>query len=291
MTLGLVLGGGGVVGIAWEIGVLAGLADALGWNPNSAAAIVGTSAGAVNGTQLRRGRSLDQMVGEQRQGDDPLLRGGGAVPADGDATMEVFRLWASVEQMDPATARRVAELAGRATERPEEDWVGNFEAILGSSDWPEGDLRVTGVSVSTGERVLWTASSGVPLVNAVAASCAVPGLFPPVTVGGDRYVDGGLWSTSNADVLAGEPYDAVIYIGPMGVAATGLGRLSARTLEAERKLLADAGIECHAVEPGDRFTGAAMQLVDASRRVEALEIGLAEGKDAAKEVASILKAA
>ena len=288
MALGLVLGGGGTVGIAWEIGVLAGLADALGWDPDSAAVIVGTSAGAVNGALLRQGRTLDELVGVQRSEGDRLAGVGSVAPADPEGMMEVFRRWASVERMDAATARTVAGLAATTSGVPEQRWVANFESLLRSGDWPAGDLRITGVSCRRGERVVWTAASSVPLVRAVAASCAVPGLFPPVAIGDDRYVDGGLWSGSNADVVAGEPLDAVVFVGPMGSGATGIGGLSSRMLEAEREVLAGRGVELRTVQPGERFHDAGMQLMDASRRVEALEIGLAEGKDAAAGLAPAL---
>ena len=280
MALGLVLGGGGVVGIAWEVGVLAGLADGLGWDPASPEVVVGTSAGSVIGTMLRSGRSIEDLVAEQRAGG---MRIGRTPPAAGEGTpdptaaLAVFRSWAGVEHMDADTARATAALADAVATADEADMVDSFRGALPDGGWPSGDLRVTGVSVSTGERVAWTAASGVDLVRAVAASCAVPGMFPAITVGDDRYLDGGLWSGSNADVLVGDRLEAAVFIGPMGAGSTGLARFSARALERERALLATAGTALELLEPGDRFRTAAMQLMDPTRRVEALEIGLAEG--------------
>ena len=287
MALGLVLGGGGIVGIAWEIGVLAGLAGELGWDPGGAEVIVGTSAGSVIGTSLRHGRTLDDLVEEQRTGG---LRIGprSPAPADPAAALEVFKRWAGVEHMDQEAARATAQLA-LAVPTPDEDaMVESFRGVLPSEDWPPGDLRVTGVSVSTGERVAWTAASGVELVRAVTASCAVPGMFPAVSVGADRYLDGGLWSGSNADVLVGADLGSALFIGPMGVGRTGLGAMSARMLERERVALAAAGTSLQVLEPGERFQAAAMQLMDPSRRVEALEIGLAEGAAAAGRLRATL---
>ncbi len=287
MRTGLVLGGGGVVGVAWEIGVLSGLADALGWDPAAAPVIVGTSAGSVIGTQLRHGRTLEDLVGEQRSGGLRVGRDGGQ-PADPAAALEVFRRWAGVEHMDTESARTVAALAAELPLTSEATMVESFRSALPSETWPGGDLRITGVSVSTGERIAWTADDGVELVRAVTASCAVPGMFPAVTVGGDRYLDGGLWSGSNADLLVGDGLPAALFIGPMGVGTTGLARLSARALEHERALLATAGTTLEVLEPGERFVAAGMQLMDPTRRVEALEIGLAEGAAAADRLADVL---
>ena len=283
MGMGLVLGGGGVVGVAWEVGVLAGLADALAWDPASADVIVGTSAGSVIGTQLRQGRTITELVDEQREGGLRVARGT-AGDADPDATLEVFTRWASADLMDAPTAREVGQLAVALPLTDEATMLDSFRAVLPSESWPAADLRITGVSVTTGERVAWSSSDGVELVRAVTASCAVPGMFPAITVGEDRYLDGGLWSGSNADLLVGDALPAALFVGPMGVGATGLGRLSARMLDHERTALATAGTSLSIVEPGDRFTAAAMQLMDPSRRLEALEIGLAEGAEAANRL-------
>ena len=287
MGLGLVLGGGGVVGIAWEVGVLASLADALGWDPATADVVVGTSAGSVIGTQLRQGRGVEDLVTEQRTGGLRVGRPTGE-PTDPAAALAVFRRWAGVEHMDPGTARATAELAMAAPTPDEASMVESFRAALPDERWPAGDLRVTGVSVTTGERVAWTGASGVALVRAVTASCAVPGMFPAVTVGGDRYLDGGLWSGSNADVLAGDRLEAALFVGPMGAGTTGLARFSARALERERATLATVGTSLELVEPGERFRAAAMQLMDPARRVEALEIGLEEGARAAARLRPLL---
>ncbi len=290
MGVGLVLGGGGVVGVAWETGVLAGLAGALGWDPASSPVLVGTSAGSIVGAQLLHGRTLDELVAAQR--DPAPSQGAGrgvAPPRDPEAAMEVFRLWGGAEEMDAATARAVGAAALRATGQTEEQMLEMFERMLPSGEWPDADLRVTAVAVETGERVVCTPRSGVSLVRAVAASCAVPGLFPPVSFGEDgHFLDGGLWSGSNADVLAGSGVDAAVFVGPMSAAGGGIGELSARSLEREVELLAAAGIELHTVVPGARFAEANLSLMDATRRAEALEIGLAEGAEAAGRLGHVL---
>ena len=77
-----------------------------------------------------------------------------------------------------------------------------IEHRLPSHDWPDRDLRITAIDVATGELVVFDSSSGVALVDAVAASCAVPGTWPPVTIGERRYMDGGVGSSVNTAVAA-----------------------------------------------------------------------------------------
>src|SRR3954464_14941252 len=60
----LVLGGGGITGVAWEIGVLAGLADA-GVDLTGADLVVGTSAGSVVGAQVTTGGNLGDLFERQ----------------------------------------------------------------------------------------------------------------------------------------------------------------------------------------------------------------------------------
>jgi len=280
--IGLVLGGGGVVGIAWEIGVLQGLADATGFDPTTASVIVGTSAGSVVGSRLLLGESLEELAAEQ---EGPERIGTDRVAPDPAAMMEVFQLWTSEPQMTPELARKVGEKSCEAAKMDERDWRESFTEMIGI-DWPDGDLRVTAVSVTTGERVVWTGASGVALSAAVASSCAVPGLFPPVTVTDDeRFVDGGLWSGSNADLAAGAGVERALFIGPMGMGQGMLGKLSAGNIERERKELARAGIVLDVIQPGPEFAEQGLNLMDVSKRADALAIGRNDGSRAASDFA------
>ena len=208
----LVLGGGGITGIAWELGVLVGLAEA-GVDLTSADLVVGTSAGSVVGAQLTCGagleaafaRQLAPPTGEQvaRMTRSGLLRYGlAALRSRGD---------------DVAFRRRVGALALAAeragltpTEQERLDVIGSRLVGL---EWPDRDLRTTAVDAETGEFRVLDRTSGVPLLQAVAASCAVPGVYPPVTIGGRRYVDGGMRSAANADLADG--YDRVVVLAPV----------------------------------------------------------------------------
>jgi NTE family protein len=284
-ALGLALGGGGVVGIAWEVGVVAGLADALGWDPAAVDVLVGTSAGSVVGTQLLQGRTVDELVAGQQGstgGDVPL-----APELDLGALGEIFGTWTACDEMTPEVARRIGERAASATTAAEEDLVTGLGSMLVHGEWPDGDLRVTGVSVETGTRAVWTSASDVPLERAVAASCSVPGMFPPVRVDDGRYVDGGVWSGSNADVLLGSGVEAAVFIGPL-VGETGLGRVCGLALERERALLAGEGIPLLDVVPGERFAAFGGDLMNPSHRSAAVDVGRADGADAAARLKDVL---
>jgi NTE family protein len=208
----LVLGGGGITGIAWEVGVLAGLAEA-GVDLTGADLVVGTSAGSVVGAQLTSGADLEMLFARQLE------------PPTGEQAARMTRAalaryaWAVLRSRgdDVGFRRRVGALALAAeqagltpTEQERLDVIGSR---LVSRAWPDRDLRVTAVDAQSGEFRVLDRSSGVPLLQAVAASCAVPGVYPPVTIDGRRYVDGGMRSAANADLAEG--YDRVVVLAPI----------------------------------------------------------------------------
>ncbi|MGY2004289.1 patatin-like phospholipase family protein [Blastococcus sp. SYSU DS1024] len=208
----LVLGGGGITGIAWEIGVLAGLAEA-GIDLTGADLVVGTSAGSVVGAQLTSGAPLEEMYARQleppvqervaRMTRGNLLRYGWAMVASRGRDVEFRRRIGALAL--------AAEAAGLTpTEQERLDVIGSR---LVSREWPERELVITAVDAATGEFRTFDRESGVPLVHAVAASCAVPGVYPPVTVDGRRYVDGGMRSAANADLAQG--YDRLVVLAPI----------------------------------------------------------------------------
>ncbi len=230
MTLrrGLALGGGGITGIAWETGLLLGLQD-LGVDLTTADAVVGTSAGSVVGAQVTTGNALsdlfDHQVSPPRPAPlariSPLVLAGFArsmIRARGD--LEAFGRHVGRWSAKRAAAGRLPTLEER------------FAAIrdrLPVQEWgPGGRLQVTAVDVGTGALRVFDGTDGVSLVEAVAASCAVPGVYPPVPIQGRSYIDGGARSGSNADLLTGcdrvlalTPVDRAV--GPMRTAGQLLG--------------------------------------------------------------------
>lgn len=192
-----VLGGGGVAGIAWEVGVLAGLADE-GLTVAPDAVLLGTSAGAVVGAQIASGTPLPELYERQRQGVPHET-----APALG--LLDLLRLArAQLFARSPEqAARRLGKLALTATIDDPARQRRIAEARLPDHDWPDADLRIAAVDVESGILRLFTRHDGVPLVDAVAASCAVPQSAAPVPIGGRRYMDGGMRSSLNLDLAPG----------------------------------------------------------------------------------------
>ena len=208
----LVLGGGGITGIAWEIGLLAGLAE-MGTDLSGADLVVGTSAGSVVGAQLTSGAELAAMYERQ------------LAPATGEQAARLNRNtlaqfgWALLRSRgrDVEFRRRIGALALAAEKAgvtpSEQERLDVIGSRLVGSEWPERKLVITAVDAETGEFHPFDRDSGVPLVQAVAASCAVPGVYPPVTIDGRRYVDGGMRSAANADLAQG--YDRLVVLAPI----------------------------------------------------------------------------
>jgi NTE family protein len=182
-------------------------------------------------------------------------------------------------EMTKELALTTGKLALEAPTGSEASWVGWFEQAVGVDDWPDADLRVVAMSTTKGERRVWTRADGVPLHHAVASSCSVPGMFPPVTIGDDRYTDGGAWSPSNADVLAGEGLDAVLFIGPIGGFLAGTPQV-----ETEMAAVAAKGARTEILLPGPDFESLRMSLMDPAFRQQGLEVGRTDGKAAATRV-------
>ena len=208
----LVLGGGGITGIAWEIGVLAGLADA-GVDLTGADLVVGTSAGSVVGAQVTSGAEPEALFA--RQLEPPTSERAAQMTR---ATLAQFG-WAMLRSRgrEAEFRRRVGALALKAEKAgatpTEEERLSVIGSRLLGTEWPERRLVVTAVDAATGEFRTFDRESGVPLVSAVAASCAVPGVYPPVTIDGRRYVDGGMRSAANVDLAAG--YDRIVVLAPI----------------------------------------------------------------------------
>lgn len=216
----LVLGGGGITGIAWEIGVIAGLAEA-GLDLTGADLVVGTSAGSVVGAQLTSGAELEAMYARQLE---PPAQEKVARMSRGMLAQYAWAMFRS-HRDDAAFRRRVGRLAMAASDGgltpSEEERLHVIGSRLVGAEWPERPLVVTAVDAQTGEFTPFDRSSGVPLLQAVAASCAVPGVYPPVTIDGRRYVDGGIRSAANADLATG--YERVVVLAPI---PRGIGPIS-----------------------------------------------------------------
>lgn len=211
MKRALVLGGGGIAGIAWETGILFGLSE-LGIDVRDADLVVGTSAGSTVGAQVLSGTPLGTLYDRhvfppERSTEiaveldvEKMARDWGALLAD-----------AGPGQQLRAAIGRYALASSTPTERERRAVI---EARLPSHDWPDSPLRIVAVDATTGEERVFTRDDGVGIVDAVAASCAVPGVWPPVTIEGRRYVDGGVRSSTNVDLANG--HGVVLVLAPVG---------------------------------------------------------------------------
>jgi NTE family protein len=213
----LVLGGGGVAGIAWETGVLSGIADE---SPAAARALldsdvlVGTSAGSAVVAQIGSGLSLADLFARQVSPMSAEIDPGVAV----DALVEFFVAALSDPDTTVAQKRQRIGAVALATDTVAESVRRDVIAQrLPSHGWPDRALRVTAIDIATGELVVFDGDSGVELVDAVAASCAVPGAWPPVTIGDRRYMDGGIGSTINLHLA--DDCGAAAVLVPAGVSA------------------------------------------------------------------------
>ncbi|MCW2912153.1 MAG: hypothetical protein JWN52_221 [Actinomycetia bacterium] len=207
-TWALVLGGGGVVGTAWMAGLASGLRREK-VDLADADLIVGTSAGAIVGTMLATGQDLDSLDAPAR----PADQGDSAPKADPGRVTEVFTLLGDAG-LEPADARRrVGRLALAAETITEQAHIAGMSTLITAREWPDRELLITAVDIETGELKVWDRAGGAPLPTAVASSCAMPGIFPPITINGRQYMDGGIVSGTNADVATGA--DVLVVVEPL----------------------------------------------------------------------------
>lgn len=215
------LAGGGIAGIAWETGLLRGIADE---SPAAAGrlldsdVLVGTSAGSAVAAQICSGSALDALF--ERQVADWTAEIDSGVDIDTITEMFVTALGEPYEDFSDTTReqmRRIGSvaLATKTVAAPVRRQV--IAQRLPCHDWPDRPLRITAIDVATGELVVFDRESGADLVDAVAASCAVPGAWPPVTIAGRQYMDGGVASSVNLGVAA--DCDAAVVLVPAGADA------------------------------------------------------------------------
>ncbi|MCU4186104.1 patatin-like phospholipase family protein [Acidiferrimicrobium sp. IK] len=278
MSRALVLGGGGPVGIGWEAGLVVGLRDA-GVSLADADLIVGTSAGSVVGAQLAGGVDLASAI-------ELLTASTGEVDAEANQaaveglqklTTIVAEAVASGGSSDEVRAK-LGRLALDSPTVSEADFLGLF-AVMAAGEWPDR-FACTAVDAATGAFRLWERGDGVDLAHAVASSCSVPTIYPPVTINGARYMDGGMRDMLNADVAAG--HDVVVAVSctllslPEGFGDPTLEAMLAGT-QAQIDSLRDGGSKVETVVPGDEFlevSGWGLNLMDFTRAEAAYQAGV-----------------
>jgi NTE family protein len=297
VRVGLVLGAGGVLGGAWLVGGLHALASETGWDPGSAEYVVGTSAGAMVAGLSASGMPPWYMVahsaGEAAERHE-ASRSAGAV----------FRLHWGRPALGPGSWRlALASLARPYKYSPTAVLAGWLPSGLISSEplketirhlagdgWaPHPNLWPIACDYTTGRRVAFGRSDAprASLADAVAASCAIPGFYRPVEIAGRRYVDGGVASMSNLDVLAGRGLDLVICLNPTSSlhapqlrtvgdrAASILRQASGRRLSREAARVRESGTDVVLIQPAIQDLDAmGTNLMSTGRRNEVIDVAV-----------------
>ncbi len=279
-TRALVLGGGGVAGVAWELGILIGLHDT-GVDVRGADVIIGTSAGSVVGAQIASGADLESLFASQLT---PVEQSKERMVAfDVTQMMEAFSQAVAGAGPDLKAMRaRIGAYALAAPTISEAERHAIIEARLPAQTWSQQRLLIVAVDTETGEEYIMDRESGVSLVDAVAASCAVPGIWPPVTIAGRRYMDGGMRSATNADLARGN--DRVLILNPLGANANYFGAGT----DAEAAALEREGSQVLVIAP-DAASATAIGLnpLDPATRQPSALAGRAQGRELAAPVAAL----
>jgi len=292
-NVALVLGGGGAAGQAWQIGIIAGLAEAGRDLTQAADLVVGTSAGATTAAQVRSGIPPAELLAAVSPPVQPPVQPPGQSPerpsslpmatvfermraisaaatsaADLQRAMGAFGL-ESDAILGPAAGQRRATVAAR----------------LPRPDWPDRPMIVVALDAHTGELAAFDRDSGVDLVDAVTASTALPGITSTHNINGTHYINGGVRSNENADLASG--YANVVVLAPFGGRTQklpegqfeGLRRLPGADLASQVEALREQGSHVEVITP-DADSRAAMgtNQMDPATRIPAARAGFAQGK-------------
>jgi len=271
-----VLSGGGPVGVGWETGIIAGLATQ-GVDLRRADFVVGTSAGSVVGAQLAAGEDASAVIARANTDRaDGGRRYVGATPEQMQAVMQAFMELFTSTEPDEVKRAKIGRFALEAQTMSEEEFLAVF-GQLAEAPWPAG-YACTAVDAETGDFVVWDEAAAVPLVRAVASSCAVPGVFPPITIKGRRYIDGGVRSASNADLARGAERVLVMsLLNPEKM--TGAASPFADGFRREIATLEQAGTKIEAVYPDDEAAAVmGLNVMDPSLVLPAIAAGQRQGK-------------
>ena len=305
MRIGLVLGAGGIVGGSWLIGALDALESETGWSPADAEIICGTSAGAVVGALTAQGLSPALMAayvgGGSLEDVEELAERSEHTAARLAGEETRYRLHPALPTIGPGSWRMAVSTLlrpmrhapsavmagwlprGFISTKPISQLVERFI----DADWPShANFWTVAADYSSGKRVVFGRSDAPParVSDAVAASCSIPGFYHPVKIAGKRYVDGGICSTSNLDLLCDDELDLVVCLNPMSSLAevtprnpgdrlaAAMRKQTGRRLGAEARKLRERGTDVLLLQPtADDLAIMGPNLMARGRRQEIIE--------------------
>lgn len=301
---GLVLGCGGTIGAAWTVGALDAVAATLDWDPRTAEVIVGTSTGAELACLLGAGFGVDELLAAQlgRPAASPWLAEHFATPP------RRLPPWPRPRLGSPRLARaglrgEVPLVSGLAGLLPlgagDPDRLARLAVHCGDgSGWlAHPRTWLVAIDYDRGERIAF-GGPGAPdatLQQALLASWGVPGWYPPVTIDGRRYADGGIVSPTSADLVAGLGLDELVVLAPMASVDPGRARGTARIerllrtqmsrrLTDEVATLEQAGVRVLRIDPGPaELAAAGPNFMDGRRRLRTLESALRNGRQTVRD--------
>lgn len=287
MSKALVLSGGGAVGVAWETGVVFGLARG-GVDLRDANFVTGTSAGSSVGARVAAGQDLESVVAFYRDMGRKLAAN--AMPRMGPTDEELGAVMGKIadtltgDGTPEARRAKLGQFALAAPAAPEEVLLERF-ADLKDVAWPPSYHCPT-IDAETGEWVVWDSTSGVGLDRGIASSCCVPGLSAPITINGRRYIDGGFRSPTSADLAKGNDLVLVISLVDRSAQTGAFAQMGfGAQLERELQYLRDNGSEVLMFE-ADSYSKAAIGInpMDSSKAPAALEAGIRQGETEASRI-------
>lgn len=275
-TRGLVLGGGGITGIAWETGLLWGLAKQ-GVDLTSADRIVGTSAGSIVGSQITSEIELEELFRRQLMppvDNAPVASVGVSVLARYAGSL--LRARGDIERFGRLLGAASVKAAAQGKTPTVEERYAQVDQRIGGITWPDRDLVITAVNVATGDLTTFgprTDRADAALEDAVNASCAVPLVYPPIPIGRDTYVDGGARSGANADLMSGMDLVVAITpvdrgIGPMRSAADQLDELGVPHLVISPDATSKTAIGKNVLDPAARPPSAKAGFAQADAEID-----------------------
>jgi NTE family protein len=288
----LVLGGGGVLGEAWMNAVLAGIEEVTGFDARECEGYVGTSAGSIVAAALAGGMRPDARLGSLPEQPDESEPDAASADAPGVAT-RVLRAGVSTAAAPLASLALPTIAPGGALVRrlalsrlPEgKRSLGGMSRQIDSLGARfDGRLLVAAVDIESGRRVMFGEPEApeARVGEAVEASCAIPGYFRPVSIGGRRYVDGGAWSPTNMDRAPAGRGTAVLCLNPTGAMTAGaspIGLMSRSIARIEALTLERRGARVETVAPDeDSLEAIGPSLMNARRRGGVIAAGVAQGR-------------